>query len=109
MSTESKVVRQFFSAPRLGVERPRGVPVRKTFLAPEEHAYPDGGQHRRGKAYYPDGVVRQVWGGVMDTFSTVPAHGKLYGKYVGGCLTMRADGELQFTFSKKYDRKAEQA
>lgn len=74
----------------------------RTYLAPEEWAYPNGSQTRTCRAIYPDGVVRRVWGGIPDTFFTIPAHGRLAGKYVSGYLHFQSDsdkpnhGELLF-------------
>ena len=55
-----------------------------TYLEPEERAYPNGGQTRRGLAFYPDGVVRRVYVGIPDTYFTIPAHGIWHGRYVHG-------------------------
>ena len=60
--------------------------MKRTYLAPEEHAYPHGGQTRRCTAIFPDGKVRVVWGGIPDTFFSIPAHATLNGKYVKGWL-----------------------
>lgn len=61
-----------------------------TWLYDEEFAY-HGGQTRKGRAVYPDGKVRRVWGGIADTFFTVPAHGRMNGKYVAGYLYIDND------------------
>lgn len=55
-----------------------------TFLAPEELAYPNGGQTRPCRAIWPDGKVRRVWAGIPDTFFSIPSHGTLRGRYVAG-------------------------
>ena len=60
----------------------------RTFLEPEERAYPNGGQTRRGAAICEDGRVRRVWAGIPDTFYTIPAHARLFGHYVAGSLTV---------------------
>lgn len=62
-----------------------------TNLAPEALAYPNGGQTRPGRAIYPDGKVRKVMGGIPDTFFTIPAHGRMNGKYVAGFLHVVAE------------------
>ncbi len=62
-----------------------------TYLAPEEMAYPNGGQTRPCRALYPDGKVRRAWAGIPDTWFSIPAHGRIGGKYVAGYLTF-ADG-----------------
>lgn len=69
---------------------------------------------RRGRAIYPDGKVRAVTAGCADTFFTIPAHGRIAGRYVSGWLTVddRRDavtgddsptyGALIFTPYKRY-------
>jgi hypothetical protein len=64
-----------------------------TFIAPEEHAYPNGGQTRPCRALYPDGKVRRAWAGIPDTYFTIPAHGRMNGKYVSGYLTVADWGD----------------
>jgi hypothetical protein len=58
-----------------------------TYREPEKCAYPNGGQTRKGRAFYPDGRLRRVWGGIPDTYFTIPAHGRFRGGYVHGFLT----------------------
>lgn len=66
---------------------------RDTYLAAEEYAYPDGGQTRPGAAVWPDGRVRRVHAGIPDTYFSIPAHGRAFGRYVAGYLTVEsADG-----------------
>ena len=63
----------------------------RTWLHPEEYAYPEGtlrASHRRGRAVYPDGKVRAVRAGVPDTFFTIPAYGRIAGRYVAGYITV---------------------
>lgn len=60
---------------------------RGTWLQDEEYAYPNGGQTRRGQAVYPDGQVRMVYAGIADTFFSIPAHGRIRGRYVAGYIT----------------------
>ena len=81
------------------------VPVTRTYLAPEEHAYPHGGQNRRCRAICPDGKARTVWAGIPDTYFTIPAHCRIGGKYAAGYLTVAGlddanEGELVFTLNK---------
>lgn len=64
-----------------------------TRLDPEDYAYNTySGAHsrsnRHGRAIYPDGQVRAVTAGVADSFWTIPAHGRIGGKYVSGHLTV---------------------
>lgn len=70
--------------------------MRRTNLEPEERAYPNGGQTRRGEAICEDGKVRVVWAGIPDTYFTIPAHIRSGGKYVAGYLTSDSNGELHF-------------
>jgi hypothetical protein len=71
--------------------------VKKTSLAPQDHAYPLGGQTREGNAYYPDDKIRRVWAGIPDTYFSIPAHGRYRGHYLAGRLLIRdEDGELEF-------------
>ena len=71
--------------------------MERTYLAPEEHAYPNGGQTRKCRAIYPDGKVRTVWYGIPDTYFTIPAHGRISGKYVKGYVSIDSESsELVF-------------
>ncbi len=73
----------------------------RTWLQSEEHAYTYGGaQVRRGRAIYPDGKVRAVRAGIPDTFFTVPAHGRIAGRYVSGYLTHNEKG-WKFHFASR--------
>lgn len=65
------------------------------FLRPEEDAYPNGGQTRRGRALFPDGKSRRVWAGIPDTYFTIPAHASVNNRYVKGYLTCE-DGVWRF-------------
>ncbi len=65
-----------------------------TYLAPEEMAYPNGGQTRPCRAQYPDGKVRRAWAGIPDTWFSIPAHGRIGGRYVSGYLTVADPEEL---------------
>jgi hypothetical protein len=75
--------------------------MQRTYLAPEEHAYPNGGQTRRCRAICADGKVRVVYAGIPDTYFSIPAHrnGRTYER---GILMMQTDsdkpdfGELLF-------------
>lgn len=69
-----------------------------TYLAPESHAYPNGGQTRRCKALFPDGKVRVAWAGIPDTFYTIPAHARIGRRYVRGFLSLD-HGTIRFTES----------
>lgn len=78
--------------------------MEKTYLAPESHAYPNGGQTRRCKAICQDGRIRVVWAGIPDTYSTIPAHCRIDGKYARGYLYLE-EGELMFyRYSSKHYR-----
>jgi hypothetical protein len=80
----------------------------RTFLQSEEFAYPNGGQTRKGTAIYPDGRIRRVWAGIPDTYFSIPAHGRIAGKYLGGFLTIDDShdspnyGEFLFHPFKRY-------
>lgn len=73
-----------------------------TYLAPEEHAYPAGGQTRKCQAICFDGKIRTVWAGIPDTYFSIPAHTRIAGKYHRGYLHMQDNankpnyGELMF-------------
>lgn len=62
-----------------------------TYLQAEEFAYPHGGQTRKGRAFYPDGMIRRVYAGIPDTYFSIPAHGRIRGRYVRGFLTCEGD------------------
>lgn len=83
--------------------------LKRTYLAPEEHAYPNGGQTRKCRAIYPDGVVRVVWAGIADTYFSIPAHGRLKGKYLRGYLSVQDHPDLpdygEFVFHVYKDEK----
>lgn len=70
----------------------------KTWMDPEERAYPSGAlrnSNRRFRAICPDGKARTGICGVADTYSTVPARMKAYGKTVSGFLTVK-QGQVYF-------------
>lgn len=71
-------------------------PMKSTFLQPEHYAYPNGGETRKGAAIYPDGIIRRVWVGIPDTVWTIPAHGRVNGRYVAGYVDCDDDGYYHF-------------
>ena len=79
-----------------------------TYLATESDAYPHGGQTRACRAIYPDGKVRRCWAGIPDTFFSIPAHGRIRGRYVAGWVTIDdgldspTRGALIFHLGAKY-------
>ena len=81
--------------------------MKRTYLAPEEEAYPAGCQTRKCRAIYPDGRVRLVWVGIPDTYFSIPAHGRVNDRYVAGWVTIQDDsdkpdyGELIFHIREK--------
>lgn len=93
----------------------RGIDVsildRGTYLEAEEAAYPDGHQTRLCRAVWPDGIERDVWAGIPDTWFSIPAHGRLKGRYIAGYVSATeaaepdASGRYQrwYTF-RPYDR-----
>lgn len=64
---------------------------RGTWLEVEEAAYPHGRMSRRGLAVWPDGKTRTVFGGIPDSFFSIPAWGKIKGRYVRGFLTVEGN------------------
>lgn len=59
----------------------------RTKLDPEEYAYPAGSlrqSRRKCRAMFPDGVIRTVTVGIPDTYFSIPAFGRVAGKYVAG-------------------------
>lgn len=76
------------------------IKIGKTWLQAEEFAYPNGGQTRKGLALFEDGQLRRVYGGIPDTFFSIPAHARIKGRYTGGFLTIDEAG-LKFTANKK--------
>jgi len=81
-----------------------------TYLAPEEHAYPNGGQTRRCIALWPDGKLHTTWAGIPDTYFSIPAHGRLRGKYIRGYLTKEGEDDRILYFNphdkaKPYENK----
>jgi len=82
-----------------------------TWLDPEEMAYPSGSitAGRKAKALCTDGHVRTFQCGIPDTYFSIPARTKAYGKTVTGFLHTSDtydDGKyqqvLKFTADKKY-------
>lgn len=73
-----------------------------TWLEPEERAYytSKGREIRKGRAIWPDGVIRSVYAGVPDTFFSIPAHGSYRGIHMHGFLTQ--DTEWIFHPDKKF-------
>lgn len=76
---------------------------KQTYLQPERFAYPNGGQTRKGLAYFSDGKLRRVWAGIPDTFFSVPAHARINEKYVRGFLTVGETNDLLDTYDAKLD------
>lgn len=75
-----------------------------TWLDPEECAYPSGGQTRKGQARCDlDGKLYTVYGGIPDTFFSIPAHMKKGDTYVAGYLHMDVEA-LSFHPYVKYHR-----
>ena len=87
----------------------------KTYVEPEENAYPHGGQTRKFVAYLsmylagsgriPGRYVDSEYlvsgkGGIPDTFFSIPGYAIVKGKYVPGYLTVREDGEYLFNVRK---------
>ena len=72
---------------------------KKTFLDPEEYAYPDGSlrqSHRHFAALCEDGEVRRGICGIPDTCFSIPAHVKSYGKTISGYVAANRDGDILF-------------
>lgn len=82
-----------------------------TYIEAEKLAYNTyTGRHsrsnRHGMVRYPDGRILSVTLGVPDTFFTIPAHGRLHGKYVSGFVSVDTDanqgrGEYVFTITMR--------
>jgi hypothetical protein len=77
-----------------------------TSLQAEEYAYPNGGQTRKGRAYFPDGQIRRVWAGIPDTYFSIPAHARIKGRYVRGSLSVGSqfsdhEGEFEFVIYRQ--------
>lgn len=73
-----------------------------TWVADESYAYNTyAGGHsrsqRRGKVRFPDGKLRVVVLGVADTFFSIPAHGRVNGRYVSGFVSVSTAEEFEFT------------
>ena len=77
-----------------------------TWIDSEERAYNTySGAHsrsdRRASVRFPDGKLRIVRVGIPDTYFTIPAHGRVSGRYVRGFVSVDTDAnELTFTPSK---------
>ena len=72
---------------------------KKTFLDPEEYAYPAGSlkaSRRRFAARCEDGKVRRGICGIPDTYFAIPARLKAHGKTVSGYIAAGDDGTIVF-------------
>jgi hypothetical protein len=82
----------------------------KTWIDPEDRAYPRGGFSRTGRArvrinpYRPAllaqiaGQIKAVKCSIADSFFTIPARLRYQGKTIKGYLSMdTSDGEIDFT------------
>ncbi len=70
----------------------------KTFLDPEEYAYPSGALRnsaRRFAAVCPDGKIRRGICSIPDTYFSIPARIKARGKTITGFVTNH-DGTYVF-------------
>lgn len=65
--------------------------AQRTYIAPEQHAYPNGGQTRKCFVIFPDGKLRRAWCGIPDTYFSIPAHARLRGRYVTGWIGVQSD------------------
>ena len=77
----------------------------ETHLDPEELAYntstgTPNGSNRRARALCEDGRVRTFRVGIPDTYFTIPAVGKVGGRYVRGFVSYDDDKTLRFTERK---------
>jgi hypothetical protein len=70
-----------------------------SWLEGEEFCYPNGGLKRRAYARCEDGELRLFKADIADTMFSVPAAGKIGGKYVRGFLSGDENG-LEFTAFK---------
>lgn len=79
-----------------------------TWIGPEEDAYNTySGAHsrsgRRGYVRFPDGKLRTVTLGVPDSFFSIPAHGRVNGRYMSGFVSVDTDNK-QFVFTVQEKR-----
>lgn len=84
-------------------------PSGRTWIESESVLYGTyyGPQKRKGRALFPDGKTRRVWGGIPDTVYTIPAHARIAGRYVSGYLSIgdqfdgpEREGEILFRIPK---------
>ncbi len=67
--------------------------MENTYIGPEQDAYntysgAHTGSGRKGRVRFPDGKIRTVTLGVPDTFFSIPAHGRIDGRYVSGFVSI---------------------
>lgn len=79
-----------------------------TWMEPEELAYPHGGFTRRAYVTYPDGINRIVRVSIPDTYFTIPARGRIAGKYSLGFVTAKGQTAEGLKFIP-YDRAPKEA
>lgn len=60
---------------------------KETWIEREEACSPSGAQLRKGRAYFPDGVIRAFRAGIPDTWFSIPAHARVRGVYLAGYVT----------------------
>lgn len=80
----------------------------ETWIENEDVAYPNGGQVRRSRVIFPDGVIRAARCGIPDTFFSIPAHARVKGKYIRGYITSSKAG-YEFRVYDSSKRKFEAA
>jgi hypothetical protein len=80
----------------MGMEISGSVYCDGTWLEDEAFAYPDGGFTRRVYALCADGKKRILKCSIPDTYFSIPARGRINGKYVRGYISTNGNGGVSF-------------
>ena len=99
--TKTYIVPKFYGMPIPRMELEHGTWLDREELAYNTHTGSPNGSGRRARARCFDGKLRVFQVGVPDTFFSIPAIGKIDGKYVRGWIEM-VDNEVLFHRQSKY-------
>jgi hypothetical protein len=95
------MTKMFYGMPMPRIELENGTWLDREELAYNTYTGAPTGSGRKAYAKCFDGKRRTFSAGIPDTFTSIPAIGKINGKYVRGWLEVK-DGELLFHRRDKY-------
>lgn len=97
------MIKTFYGMPMPRIELANGTWLDREELAYNTHTGTPSGSGRKARAKCFDGKLRVFSAGIPDTFTSIPAVGKIDGKYVRGWLEVK-DDELLFHRQTKYKK-----